>query len=233
LFGLPGGFLLLYALFFTFTGLNQLSFGTIQGKLIRPDRRGRLISLAGTVGSIPAILCAWFLLPRWLAMPEVGFGYVFGFTGIGFVAAGLMCLAVVELADHPHVIGLKDSTGDLGRLYKGIDRTPDSFAVLQGSTVCGVPSLDLGADGIVAGEANVDPAALATVYDAYAAGDRERAVDRLNERVFPINDAITDVPTIPALKHLAGRTAGFDLGPPLPPLPELMTEQRETVERVL
>ncbi|HQZ69402.1 MAG TPA: hypothetical protein PLY87_30160, partial [Planctomycetaceae bacterium] len=33
-------FLILYLLFFSATGLNQLVDGTLQGKLIRPDRRG-------------------------------------------------------------------------------------------------------------------------------------------------------------------------------------------------
>ncbi|MFB6137708.1 MAG: dihydrodipicolinate synthase family protein [Halobacteriaceae archaeon] len=141
--------------------------------------------------------------------------------------------SVVALADHDNVVGLKDSTGDLSRLHKVLTRTPADFAVLQGSTVDGLPSLDFGADGIVAGEANVDPAAVAEVYDAFVAGDRERSVSVLRERVFPINDAITDVPTIPALKHLAAQTAGIDLGPPLPPLPELSDDERETAERVL
>src|SRR5690606_40195167 len=51
-------FLCLYVVFFAIAGLNQLSNGTVQGKLIRPDRRGRLLSLAGIVGSITAITSA-------------------------------------------------------------------------------------------------------------------------------------------------------------------------------
>lgn len=96
---LAGVFLMLYFLFFIATGLNQLSFGTAQGKLIRPERRGRLMGLAGVLGSIPAILCAWFLLQRWLKLPDGGFGWIFGFTGTGFVVAGTICCLLVEPPD--------------------------------------------------------------------------------------------------------------------------------------
>jgi len=96
---LPAVFLGLYFLFFTSSGLSQLSFDTLQGKLIRPHRRGRLLGLAGTLGSVPAILCAWFLLKRWVTLPDGGFDYIFLFTGVGFVVAALMALTVTEPAD--------------------------------------------------------------------------------------------------------------------------------------
>ncbi len=96
---LPAAFLVLYFLFFTANGLNQLVFGTLQGKLIRPHRRGRLMGLAGTFGAIPAIFCAWFLLQKWVALPDGGFGYIFAFTGFGFLAAAMVTTVIVEPAD--------------------------------------------------------------------------------------------------------------------------------------
>lgn len=96
---LPALFLALYVVFFSTTGLNQMTFATIQGKLIRPNRRGRLMALSGTLGAAFAIPCAWFLLPGWLELADGGYGFIFGFTGIGFVVAGLVTCAVVEPAD--------------------------------------------------------------------------------------------------------------------------------------
>lgn len=101
----PPLFLALYAFFFSVTGLRHLAFGTVQGKLIRPHRRGRLMALAGTLGAVAAIACAWFLLARWLAVPDNpsgglgGFGYIFGFTGIGFAVSALLTMTVREPAD--------------------------------------------------------------------------------------------------------------------------------------
>lgn len=97
---LPPLFLVLYFAFFSLTGLTQLSFGTLQGKLIRPNRRGKLLGVSGIFGAVLAILCAWALLRHWLALPDGGFGYIFGFTGTGFALAGLICLQIREPADH-------------------------------------------------------------------------------------------------------------------------------------
>ncbi|REJ87447.1 MAG: MFS transporter [Planctomycetota bacterium] len=97
---LPPLFLLLYLLFFCFTGLNQLAFGTVQGKLIRPHRRGRLMGWAGVAGSLAAVTAAWLLLRPWLARPDnSGFGLVFLFNGAAFACAGLIAAVCVEPAD--------------------------------------------------------------------------------------------------------------------------------------
>ncbi len=92
-------FLGLYTVFFVLTGLNNLSFGTVQGKLIRPTRRGRLMGASSSLGALGAVTCAWWLMPRWLAMPDVGYYYLFLFTGCCFVAAGCFVMLVREPAD--------------------------------------------------------------------------------------------------------------------------------------
>lgn len=98
---LPPSFLVLYLIFFAANGLNQQVFGTLQGKLIRPDRRGELLGISGVGGSILSVIAAWFLLQRWLSLPDHGFGLIFGFAGCGFLVCGLVCLAVREPADPP------------------------------------------------------------------------------------------------------------------------------------
>ena len=97
---LPVVFLFLYMLFFSATGLNVLAFGTVQGKLVRPDRRGRLLAAGGITGAIASVICAWFLMQRWLAEPDGGFTRIFGFTGSGFVIAALISATLREFPDH-------------------------------------------------------------------------------------------------------------------------------------
>ncbi|MFB6135918.1 MAG: dihydrodipicolinate synthase family protein, partial [Halobacteriaceae archaeon] len=151
----------------------------------------------------------------------------------GLTGRALSVETVVDLAAHGNVVGVKDSSGDLPRFGKLLERTPDGFAVLQGHTAAAVAALDLGADGVVAGEANVRPGALAAVYDAHERGDRDRAADLHRERVAPVTHAVTDGPVLPSLKFLAGRAHGVDVGPPLLPLPELDDDRRAELAGVL
>ena len=103
---LPPLFLLLYLIFFASNGLNQQVFGTLQGKLIRADRRGELLGLSGIGGSVASIIGAWFLLQYWLNLPDRGFGYIFGFSGLGFLVAGATCFFVKEPPDVRQVSNL-------------------------------------------------------------------------------------------------------------------------------
>ncbi|MBT5020837.1 MAG: MFS transporter [Planctomicrobium sp.] len=93
-------FLVLYFVFFSATGLNQLVFGTLQGKLVRPNRRGFLLGIGGTVGSIFAVTTALVWLDSWISQPNYdGFTWVFLFNGSAFFVAGLVALFCIEHRD--------------------------------------------------------------------------------------------------------------------------------------
>ncbi len=96
---LPALFLTCYTICFVGTGLNRLAFVTVQGKLIRDNRRGRLMLISGLLGSLVAVSCSAILLPRWLGLPDHGFGWIFLVTAGGFVAAGLSAGFIAEPAD--------------------------------------------------------------------------------------------------------------------------------------
>jgi hypothetical protein len=92
-------FLVLYGLFFAAMGVNQLTYNTIQGKLIRPTWRGRLLMLADFVGASAAMVCAAVLLLRWLHDEGADYAAIFGFTTALFAAASVMSWLLKELPD--------------------------------------------------------------------------------------------------------------------------------------
>jgi len=93
------GFLFLYLLFWCFAGLNLLAYGTLQGKLIRPERRGRLITAGVVGGVVPAVALAWWLLPSWLDGPRPNYSEIFLFTAACFAVSALFAWPLREQTD--------------------------------------------------------------------------------------------------------------------------------------
>lgn len=96
---LPLAFLALYGLFFVSTGINQICFNTLQGKLVPVHRRGRLLLSATFVGAFAAIGCILAFMPRWLTDDTARFDYIFGFAGLCFSGAAMLALLLKEPAD--------------------------------------------------------------------------------------------------------------------------------------
>ncbi len=95
----PAVFLALYFVFWCFSGLQMVVSGTLQGKLVRPERRGRLIAVSIFGGMLPSVGFAWWLLPGWLEAPVPGYDKIFLFTGVCFALAAGVALTLDEAPD--------------------------------------------------------------------------------------------------------------------------------------
>lgn len=111
---LPIVFLVIYGVFFSSVGINQLVFSTMIGKLIWTQRRGRLMLISTTLGAISAISFAWILLNLWLSETSGNFVCIFAFTGCAFLCAGLLTVFLKEEEDTP--TGTKRTAVELFRL---------------------------------------------------------------------------------------------------------------------
>ena len=92
-------FLAIYGVFFVSTGIYNMTFTTVQGKLIRINRRGRLLLVSNIVGAVFAITAAGLLLPLWLQPDEEQFRWVFGFAGVMFALSALVSIFLLEPRD--------------------------------------------------------------------------------------------------------------------------------------
>jgi 4-hydroxy-tetrahydrodipicolinate synthase len=107
-----------------------------------------------------------------------------------------------EVLAMPHVVGIKDSSGDLallGHVVAAARRRPD-VGVSQGSETQLVAGLEAGADGIVPGIANLAPVLCAELYDAFRSG-RMAAADAAQEtadRVVALHTVRRGVPAVKA-----------------------------------
>ena len=94
-------FLVLCTLHWLMVGCNHLANGTLQGKLISPDKRGRLLAYSNIIGCTLAIGIAIYLLPRWLSENNPRYDVLFGATAISFGIAAAISFWFKELPSRP------------------------------------------------------------------------------------------------------------------------------------
>lgn len=138
---------------------------------------------------------------------------------------------VIELAAHPNIIGVKDSSGNIVQIAEIIQNTPHDFSVFAGSASFLYPSLALGAAGGTLALANVLPDECARIQELVESGKHEEA-KKLQLGLLEINDAVTSRWGISGLKaalELRGLYGG-ELREPLLPLPE---QERKLLEKIL
>ena len=96
---MPIIFFAAYASFFVCAGMTQLGFGTLQGKLVRATRRGRLMLLGNVGGAAVAIVGAAVLLPSWLRSGGGDFHWIFACSAFFFLVSALIASRLVEPSD--------------------------------------------------------------------------------------------------------------------------------------
>lgn len=83
---------------------------------------------------------------------------------------------VQEMAQHPNVIGMKDSAGNLPMLRDYVAAQSATFRVLTGSGATVVPALDAGVSGAILAIALYAGPTVRLMVDALRAGRRDEAV---------------------------------------------------------
>ncbi len=142
---------------------------------------------------------------------------------------------ICSLAEHPNIIGVKDSAGNMAKLAQIVavsaGRRASPFSVFAGSAGYLLPALAVGAVGAVAALANVFPREVCRVQDLYEAGNLEEA-RRLQALLVPANTAVTNSYSVPGLKAALELTAGYG-GRPRRPLQALSEDERKQLAQIL
>lgn len=135
--------------------------------------------------------------------------------------------AAVELAQHPNIVGLKDSGGDITRIGLMVHRTSgQDFQVLAGSAGFLMAAYSVGAVGGVCALANVLGHQLCELQRLCTSGCWEEARE-LQQRLIEPNAAVTRKLGVPALKQAMAWFGlhGGACRSPLQPLSEAELQQ--------
>jgi len=134
---------------------------------------------------------------------------------------------VHEMAQHPNVIGMKDSAGNLPVLAQYLEAQSDTFRVITGSGATVAPAIKAGAAGAILAIALYAGPAVRLMFDAARAGRVDEAA-AMQVKLAPI---ATD---IGGALGPAGIKAAMDLvglrgGPPRSPLLPVSGDELATV----
>jgi 4-hydroxy-2-oxoglutarate aldolase len=148
------------------------------------------------------------------------------FTGINLEAE-----LVAKLSEHPNIIGIKDSSGNIGQLSEIVHLSQKGFTVFVGSAPVFFPALCVGAVGGILAVANVTPQECIQIQRLFNKGKMPEA-KALQGQLTPLAKAVTIKYGIGGLK-IAMDLAGYSGGDPRPPLKRPGQEVEEELKQLL
>ena len=133
----------------------------------------------------------------------------------GRTANKILLDAVLELAQHPRIVGIKDSSGEFNGFSRGLvlsledESSPDDFSWIQGSDPLDAPALLLGGSALVSGLSNVWIEPYIDMYQAGQRGDRESVLSSQRD-IYGLLDLIritgVEIAAIKTACEVLGRT---------------------------
>jgi len=148
-----------------------------------------------------------------------------------FTHIGLTATVVSELAGHPNIIGLKESSGNVNLLGQIINNVSADFQVMVGTAGVLFGGLTIGCVGGILALANVAPQKCVEIVELVNAGKFE-AARMLQLKMIPVNNAVTAVYGVPGLKAAMDMVGYYGGEPRLPLLPASEKEKSE-IEEIL
>ena len=137
----------------------------------------------------------------------------------GRTSLNLLPETMARLAGIPHIVGLKDATGDLKQGCKTLELCGDKITVLSGDDFTTLPLLCVGGQGVISVVSNAAPGDMAGMCNAFFQGDLAQA-RALHYKMWPLTEAMffetNPVPVKTALK-LMGKITG-EVRQPLCPM---------------
>lgn len=138
---------------------------------------------------------------------------------------------VAKLSEHSNILGIKDSSGNIGQLSEIINLSKKGFAVFVGSAPVFFPALCVGAVGGILAVTNAVPQECVQIQNLFSKGKMNEA-RALQSQLTPLAKAVTTKYGIGGLK-MAMDLAGYFGGNPRLPLKKPGKEVEEELKRLL
>ena len=148
-----------------------------------------------------------------------------------FTGVPLESRLVIELAKHPNIRGMKDSSGDVRLISETVWNTDATrFSVVAGAGATLFHTMSAGARGGIVALVCAAPRPMLALYRAYVLGDHKKA-DTIQRIIAPAANAVTSKHGLSGLKY-AMELEGFQPGIARRPLLPIKTAQQEDLQQI-
>jgi len=144
------------------------------------------------------------------------------FTGVTLETA-----EILALAQHPNIVGIKDSSGSIQRIGEVVSSAPPSFTVFTGGAAVIYPALAVGAKGAILALAAALPEKCAEVFELFQNGRHDEA-RQLQHALVHASKRIASENGIAGVKY-AMDLRGYRGGVPRRPLLPLTEENKRSI----
>jgi len=174
---------------------------------------------------IAALIAHYTALADASRVPVLLYNYA-AFTGVN-----LSPCTIGRLAEHPNIVGLKETSTDGAQFVEIAAAVPPRFTIMAGSAPGVYAALCAGATGAILAVACVRPALCLELFE-HARAQRFGDALACQQRLTPLARAVTTGHGIAGLKA-AMDLAGLDGGDPRPPLGPLTGEEKGKIRALL
>lgn len=121
----------------------------------------------------------------------------------GRTASNIEAKTTLTLAEHPHIVAVKEASGNLAQVTDILRNRPPTFSVLSGDDAMTLPIMAAGGEGVISVVSNATPKLMSRLVDLCASGDFASARS-LAMRLTPwFTAAFIDANPIPVKAALA------------------------------
>lgn len=131
----------------------------------------------------------------------------------------------------PNVVGVKDSSKDIGKLQGYVEKLGPKHSVLVGSDALVLAALAVGGAGVISAVANPFPEPVLAVFNAFKKGDLALARE-LQKKLNKLRSVLQEGPYLAAYKA-ALKMRGYEFGGAKAPMREMNQEEYDKLKAVL
>jgi 4-hydroxy-2-oxoglutarate aldolase len=148
-----------------------------------------------------------------------------------FTGVALEPPEVAKLAEHPNIIGIKESSGNVLHVAEIVAAASPHFQVLVGSAGGLYPSITVGARGAILALASALPEKCVALYHLVRQGEQEKARE-LHTAILRVSKLVVSECGIAGIKYVMDQR-GYRGGLPRLPLLPLQDEQKKRLNALL